>query len=148
MTENKRILALFDVDGTLTPARQTISPEMKEFIAKTLRTKVKVGIVGGSDLVKQIEQIGEDAVSIVDYNFSENGLVAYKDGTLVAKAVSTKCSFTACFRFCNLIVCISLLLSLHRVLSSSSLSAVHSDASWRGQHQGTSQLRPSILCRP
>ena len=87
MTDKKRILALFDVDGTLTPARQTIAPEMKEFIAKTLRSKITVGIVGGSDLVKQIEQIGGDATTIVDYNFSENGLVAYKDGELIATQV-------------------------------------------------------------
>ena len=82
---NKKVLALFDVDGTLTPARQTISTEMKKFISEELRQHVKVGIVGGSDLIKQQEQIGNDAVSLVDFNFSENGLVAYKDGSLLAK---------------------------------------------------------------
>jgi phosphomannomutase len=52
-------IALFDVDGTLTPARQFISPEMKNMLA-ALRKKIVVGFVGGSDLVKQKEQIGED----------------------------------------------------------------------------------------
>jgi phosphomannomutase len=35
--------------------------------------------------VKQQEQIGPNAVNDADYNFSENGLVAYKDGALVSK---------------------------------------------------------------
>lgn len=89
----KRILTLFDVDGTLTPARQTISPSMKEFITQTLREKVTVGIVGGSDLIKQIEQIGPDAATAVDYNFSQNGLVAYKNGALIATQVRIVITF-------------------------------------------------------
>lgn len=47
---------LFDVDGTLTPARQQASPEMIKLLAK-LRTKVVIGFVGGSDLVKIREQL-------------------------------------------------------------------------------------------
>lgn len=81
--ERKKIV-LFDVDGTLTPARQEVSVEMKKFLVESLRPKVVVGIVGGSDLVKQKEQMGEDIVNEVDYSFSENGLVAYKDGKLLA----------------------------------------------------------------
>ena len=52
-------LVLFDVDGTLTPARKTISAEMKQLLAQ-LRQKVVIGFVGGSDLSKQQEQLGED----------------------------------------------------------------------------------------
>lgn len=81
-----RVLALFDVDGTLTAARAKVSDEMKEFL-NTLKSKVTVGIVGGSDLVKQQEQMGENIVKEVDYSFSENGLVAYKGGELIAKEV-------------------------------------------------------------
>lgn len=81
---NDRILVLFDVDGTLTEPRETASLEMKSFLA-SLRSKVVVGIVGGSDLVKQKEQMGEAIVDEIDYSFSENGLVAYKDGELLAK---------------------------------------------------------------
>ena len=84
MASNPRILALFDVDGTLTIPRGEATSEMKEFM-KTLRGKITTGIVGGSDLAKQQEQMGNDVVNNVDWNFSENGLVAYKDGTLVGK---------------------------------------------------------------
>ena len=82
----KKILALFDVDGTLTAARKEVTTDMKDFLTR-LRTKVTVGIVGGSDLVKQQEQMGKDIVNEVDYSFSENGLVAYKNGALVGKEV-------------------------------------------------------------
>lgn len=82
--ENPRILALFDVDGTLTIPRGEATEEMKSFL-KTLRGKITTGIVGGSDLSKQQEQMGNDVVNDVDWNFSENGLVAYQDGKLVGK---------------------------------------------------------------
>ena len=36
------ILCLFDVDGTLTPSRLVIKPEMKEFLLK-LKKKVVIG---------------------------------------------------------------------------------------------------------
>ncbi len=55
---NKRILALFDVDGTLSPARGRITPHMDAFL-KDLKKRIAVGVVGGSDLKKQIEQLGE-----------------------------------------------------------------------------------------
>lgn len=61
-----RVLCLFDVDGTLTPARQVASPTVKAFL-QDLRKKVKVGIVGGSDLPKQQEQVGENIINEVDY---------------------------------------------------------------------------------
>lgn len=91
MSRNSRILVLFDVDGTLTAARKEVTPEMKNFLAK-LRTKVVTGIVGGSDLVKQQEQMGSNVVNEVDYSFSENGLVAYKDGALIGKEVMFFCT--------------------------------------------------------
>ena len=39
-----------------------------------------IGFVGGSDLVKQYEQLGEDALKAFDFCFSENGLTAYRLG--------------------------------------------------------------------
>lgn len=78
---------MFDVDGTLTEPRDDVSEEMKVFLQK-LKAKTAVGIVGGSDLVKQQEQMGANVVNEVDYSFSENGLVAYKDGKLIGKEVS------------------------------------------------------------
>jgi phosphomannomutase len=72
------------VDGTLTVPRGEATPEVKAFL-QNLRERVVVGIVGGSDLVKQQEQMGHNIVNEVDYSFSENGLVAYKDGALIGK---------------------------------------------------------------
>ncbi|KAI5832255.1 eukaryotic phosphomannomutase [Schizophyllum commune Tattone D] len=79
-------LVLFDVDGTLTPARQGISPEMLA-VLRDVRKKVVIGFVGGSDLVKITEQLqvpGIDVLSEWDYGFAENGLTAYKQGKQLA----------------------------------------------------------------
>jgi len=79
------VLCLFDVDGTLTPSRLVITPDMKEFLLR-LKEKAVIGIVGGSDLPKMEEQMGGDGVTeMYDYVFSENGLVAFKDGKLLNK---------------------------------------------------------------
>ena len=48
---------------------QESTPEMKDFL-KRLSEKVVVGIVGGSDLVKQREQMGQNITNEVDYSFS------------------------------------------------------------------------------
>lgn len=81
--ENPKTLVLFDVDGTLTPARLTIGQEMKDTLEK-LKKKVVVGFVGGSDLAKQVEQLGPNVINDFDYCFSENGLTAYKQGKQLA----------------------------------------------------------------
>ena len=82
--ERGKVLVLFDVDGTLTPARKGISDAMLSTLA-ALRTKVVIGTVGGSDMDKQMEQLGSDVLTNFDYCFAENGLVAYKNGELIAK---------------------------------------------------------------
>lgn len=110
--ECSNILVLFDVDGTLTKARQEIEEDMHELLLK-LKEKVVIGFVGGSDLVKQQEQlrgkgsssihsideiwssfsnsffslIPVSALTIFDYGFSENGLTAYKSGKLIHAGV-------------------------------------------------------------
>ncbi|KAF0684633.1 Aste57867_23437 [Aphanomyces stellatus] len=84
MKANPRVLALFDVDGTLTAARKVVTPEMTARIAK-LKQKITIGVVGGSDLVKQKEQLGEDVIHQFDYSFSENGLVGYHNGECINK---------------------------------------------------------------
>eukprot|EP00929_Paragymnodinium_shiwhaense_P003234 TRINITY_DN103662_c0_g1_i1.p1 TRINITY_DN103662_c0_g1~~TRINITY_DN103662_c0_g1_i1.p1 ORF type:complete len:262 (+),score=78.83 TRINITY_DN103662_c0_g1_i1:86-871(+) len=81
--KNKRIIALFDVDGTLTEPRKVVSPETVDYLKK-LREKICVGVVGGSDLTKQKEQLG-DSPNMFDYCFSENGLLAYKDGSIIGE---------------------------------------------------------------
>lgn len=86
MTDTKMdttTLCLFDVDGTLTAPRQKATPEMLEFLQQ-LKTRVRVGVVGGSDLCKIKEQLGEDIIQKMDYVFAENGLVAYKNGELLS----------------------------------------------------------------
>ncbi|CAM9151470.1 unnamed protein product [Discosporangium mesarthrocarpum] len=55
---------------------------MTEFLVE-LRKRITIGVVGGSDLVKQKEQLGESVMEDFDYSFSENGLVAYKAGELI-----------------------------------------------------------------
>jgi phosphomannomutase len=79
----KRVLALFDVDGTLTVPRNVASQRTLDFLQE-LRKYVKVGIVGGSDLVKIQEQLGSNVLTAYDYVFSENGLVAHKGGEQIA----------------------------------------------------------------
>lgn len=70
-------ICLFDVDGTLTPARLTVSDEMNSLLTE-LRKVCAIGFVGGSDLAKQKEQLGDDVLNKFDFCFSENGLTAYK----------------------------------------------------------------------
>lgn len=83
-----KVIVLFDVDGTLTMPRMKASDAMIQFL-KELRSNVFIGMVGGSDLKKQKEQLGEDVLSMFDYTFSENGLVAYKGHKLIAEASIT-----------------------------------------------------------
>lgn len=74
-----RTLFLFDVDGTLTPSRQKATPEIMEFL-RDLREKALIGFVGGSDLAKQKEQLGDECVQLFDFCFPENGLHFIKNG--------------------------------------------------------------------
>ncbi|KAI3323516.1 eukaryotic phosphomannomutase [Xylariaceae sp. AK1471] len=78
----KNTVVLFDVDGTLSLARRSATPEMLATLA-ALRQKVAIGYVGGSDLSKQQEQLGaadRPVTSMFDFSFSENGLTAWKLG--------------------------------------------------------------------
>ncbi|HSW76804.1 MAG TPA: HAD-IIB family hydrolase [Candidatus Saccharimonadales bacterium] len=76
-----KTIALFDIDGTLTLPRHRISNDMIDLL-KQLQTKMNIGVIGGSDLVKQKEQLG-DVLDWIDYSFSENGVVAYHHQTLI-----------------------------------------------------------------
>ena len=85
MARAKKLL-LFDVDGTLTAPRLMVTPEMEAFLYNEAKPVATLGLVGGSDIAKISEQMrGRDVVSKFDYFFSENGLVAYKQGQLVAE---------------------------------------------------------------
>ena len=50
-----------------------------------LKGKITVGIVGGSDLPKQQEQLGENVLDFYPWNFSQNGLVAYSEAKLIGE---------------------------------------------------------------
>lgn len=76
------VIALFDVDGTLTAPRKVVTLKMLQFM-KELGKVVTIGVVGGSDLVKISEQLGQSVITDYDYVFAENGLVAYKEGQLI-----------------------------------------------------------------
>ena len=74
-----RKLFLFDVDGTLTKSRERITDEMLDVLKELKKIKsIDVGFVGGSDLKKQIEQLGEENFHLFDWRFSENGVLAFK----------------------------------------------------------------------
>jgi len=87
MENSDKTICLFDVDGTLTAPRQRVTQEMEECL-QWLKSKVAVGLVGGSDLLKISEQMSfskQDVTQRYDYVFTENGLVAHKFGKLVSK---------------------------------------------------------------
>ncbi|KAF3423279.1 hypothetical protein E2986_12787 [Frieseomelitta varia] len=77
----KKIICLFDVDGTLTDARQPIKPSVEKFLLETVKKQFDVAVVGGSDLNKITEQLGGKSVfQKYKYVFAENGLIAFEDG--------------------------------------------------------------------
>ena len=79
-------LVLFDVDGTLTKSCLTIERPMIETLEKLGKIEnLDLGIVGGSNLKKQKEQLLEKKLSLLKYLFSENGLVGFKNGELINK---------------------------------------------------------------
>lgn len=75
-----KTLILFDVDGTLTVPRNPATQEMKDCLQALRKAGFTIGLVGGSDMKKQEEQMGGDVLKQFDYVFPENGLMAYKNG--------------------------------------------------------------------
>ncbi|KAG7209725.1 hypothetical protein KM043_011359 [Ampulex compressa] len=77
---SKKIVCLFDVDGTLTEPRQPIKPDFEKFLLETVKKEFDLAVVGGSDLVKIKEQLGSGSVfDKYKYVFAENGLIAFHD---------------------------------------------------------------------
>lgn len=81
MGRDEKTIFLFDVDGTLSESRAK-APEKTIRMLSQLRKKVRIGFVGGSDLPKQKEQVGDNVLEIFDYGFPENGVSFYKNGAL------------------------------------------------------------------
>ncbi|MCO5586816.1 hypothetical protein L7F22_040760 [Adiantum nelumboides] len=88
------VIALFDVDGTLSLPRKMATQAMLDFL-QNLRQVVTVGVVGGSNLSKIHEQLGKSTIVDYDYVFSENGLVAHKDGKLIGDTWFSNDSFVS-----------------------------------------------------
>ncbi|CAI2379465.1 unnamed protein product [Moneuplotes crassus] len=78
--ESKKIIAVFDVDGTLTPARKAMEQNMVETIEKVKEAGISVAVVSGSDYKKIAEQIGEDFINQMEHSFFENGCVYLQSG--------------------------------------------------------------------
>uniref|UniRef100_A0A0G4GD88 Phosphomannomutase n=1 Tax=Chromera velia CCMP2878 TaxID=1169474 RepID=A0A0G4GD88_9ALVE len=82
----KKIIALFDLDGTLSEARKICTEEMVAYLNR-LRKHITIGVVSGSDHDKVNWQLGgSDWTAICDYLFVENGVVAYKDGEKIGSS--------------------------------------------------------------
>ncbi|KAK6012852.1 hypothetical protein OSTOST_21970 [Ostertagia ostertagi] len=90
----QKTVLVFDVDGTLTPARQKMHEDIRQFMMR-VRQHVPVAVVGGSDLAKNCRTVGRKSrrlflnriissslpftlLSRFDFVFSENGLVGFK----------------------------------------------------------------------
>lgn len=54
---------------------------------KALKNHTDIGFVGGSDENKIRSQLNEESINLSNYFFSENGLVAYKEGVSIGKKV-------------------------------------------------------------
>lgn len=52
------IFSVFDLPRTTTSVEQKVTPDMVQFMEE-LRKRITVGVVGGSDLPKQKEQLGD-----------------------------------------------------------------------------------------
>lgn len=75
---------MFDVDGTLTPARDVIAPEFKEFFLNWIEDK-QVYLVSGSDYPKSVEQVGQEICEKVNGCFNTAGNTYYQQGKLQYK---------------------------------------------------------------
>lgn len=53
-----------------------------------LKKQCVFGFVGGSDLIKQKEQLGDDCTAFFDYAFAENGLTAIRQNKALSSQVT------------------------------------------------------------
>lgn len=81
-----KTLLLFDIDGTLTAPRLHVTKDMLNMLEQlSCSDKIDLGFVGGSDLNKQIEQLGRENLKLFKWRFSENGLMSYHNDELIHK---------------------------------------------------------------
>jgi phosphomannomutase len=81
------MIFLFDVDGTLAPARQSMPSEFKDFFTQWIASQQLYGnevyLVTGSDKDKTIEQVGEALWKKVDGSYQNCGNQLYIKGELI-----------------------------------------------------------------
>ncbi|TRY51871.1 Phosphomannomutase [Cryptosporidium tyzzeri] len=82
-------LFLFDLDGTLTLPRKPIMEDMVMTL-KNAKSKVKIGVVSGSDYSKICEQLQNNELACSHYIFSENGVVFHDEGVKVSSESISK----------------------------------------------------------
>jgi phosphomannomutase len=70
---------VFDIDGTLTPARLPIDLEFEAYFLEWIQGK-KVYLISGSDYAKSLEQVGETILHAVAASFNTAGNICYKKG--------------------------------------------------------------------
>jgi len=84
------MIFLFDVDGTLTPARQPIEPKFKDFFYNWVIHRQRYGdevyFVTGSDKDKTIEQIGEKIWLQVNGSYQNCANQLYCKGQLIKES--------------------------------------------------------------
>ena len=77
-----RDIYLFDVDGTLTPARQPMRQDFHSFFLEWMENK-KVYLVSGSDYPKIQQQIPEDILVSIGGVFGCMGNTLHKAGKMI-----------------------------------------------------------------
>ncbi|XP_040367430.1 phosphomannomutase-like [Rosa chinensis] len=75
------VIALFDVDGTLTAPKKDVTPQMLGFMRELKKWAL------WEDPTFLTKQLGKTIMGDYDYVFSENGLVAHKDVKLICTQV-------------------------------------------------------------
>ena len=84
------MIFLFDVDGTLTPAREAIDPKFKDFfydwVIQRQRDGDEVYFVTGSDKDKTIQQIGEKIWLQVNGSYQNCANQLYSKGELIKES--------------------------------------------------------------
>ena len=81
---NQKRSYVFDVDGTLSHARQTMDKEFHDWFVNWMSTR-DVYLVTGSDRPKTVEQIGEEIVDGCNMSFQCAGNDVWRKGSPVAQ---------------------------------------------------------------
>jgi phosphomannomutase len=74
---------IFDVDGTLTPSRQSIDPNFKQWFIDFCGVN-STYLVSGSDYIKTVEQLGEDICSLQKRIYSCSGNEVRENGRIIS----------------------------------------------------------------